>query len=182
MGEDLGQVDPPQPEKPEKPAPQVVKGDWTDSPGQEASNCKTFKVMQTRSVTTTEYIWDAAGAKWVLDTANAQVTTEKGARDMSAAEKEKCALSPEEPSPDNPNPDKPGKPDVKPETKPGTGTDNGAVKPGNTESKPGTKPRQQNTTSAMPSTGASSELSLLLAALSIGFGGVLLLSRNRIRN
>ncbi|WP_288335903.1 family 20 glycosylhydrolase [uncultured Varibaculum sp.] len=182
MGEDPGQVDPPQPEKPEKPAPKVVKGDWTDSPGQEASNCKTFKVMQTRSVTTTEYIWDAAGAKWVLDTANAQVTTEKGARDMSAAEKEKCALSPEEPSPDNPNPDKPGKPDVKPETKPGTGTDNGAVKPGNTESKPGTKPRQQNTTSAMPSTGASSELSLLLAALSIGFGGVLLLSRNRIRN
>ena len=117
----------------------------------------------------------------MLDTANAQVTTEQGVRDMSAAEKEKCAASPEEPSPDNPSPDKPGKPDGQPDTKPGTGSDNGAVKPGNTGSKPDAKPRQQNTTSAMPSTGASSELSLLLAALSIGFGGVLLLSRHRTR-
>ena len=130
----------------------------------------------------TDYSWDTAGAKWVLDTANAQVTTEQRVRDMSAAEKEKCALSPEEPNPDNPNPDKPGKPDGQPDTKPGTGSDSGAVKPGSTGSKPTAKPRQQNTTSAMPSTGASSELSLLLAALSIGFGGVLLLSRHRTRS
>ncbi|WP_156163631.1 hypothetical protein [Demequina subtropica] len=73
--------------KPEKPAPQVDRGQW------EVSDyaCGTETVEKTRTITTTDWVWDESAWEWVLDQ-QSSTTTEKTSRDMTEAEKaEHCA-------------------------------------------------------------------------------------------
>ncbi len=76
------------PEKISPPDPQVVTSDWKDG----TIVCDTTTVEQTRTVTTTPYVWDSNTLTWVLDTANAVVTTETRTRPLSKSEQTTCPV------------------------------------------------------------------------------------------
>ena len=70
--------------QPTQPEAKVTYTEWQDG----VKSCETGKVTQTRTKTTTPYVWD--GSKWVLDTANATSTTETQTRAMTEAELKAC--------------------------------------------------------------------------------------------
>ncbi|MCW1069381.1 hypothetical protein OJ604_11285, partial [Streptococcus anginosus] len=49
------------------PADTVTEGEWEDATDQNAKNCDTKQVTQTRTVTTTPHKWDAGSKTWVAD-------------------------------------------------------------------------------------------------------------------
>lgn len=73
------------PVKPTQPADQVVYGNWADSTGTGVINCTAGTVSQSRSVTTTPYVWN--GTVWVLGDMTT-TTTETRPRQLTAAEKQ----------------------------------------------------------------------------------------------
>ena len=86
-----GQPDTPQPPR---PADKVTETPWVD--GQFA--CDDVSVTQTRTVTTTPYVWD--GEQWVLDTENATTEQQTGSRALGEDEYYTCPV-------DNPQPPRP---------------------------------------------------------------------------
>ncbi|MGJ9460981.1 Ig-like domain-containing protein [Actinotignum sp. GS-2025g] len=77
-----------------KPADKIDNAEWVDSTDEGAKDCATGKVIQSRTVTTTPYKWDAGTKKWVLDTEKAVTTTETQKRDMTDSEFQVCTPAP----------------------------------------------------------------------------------------
>ncbi|AIE83010.1 Ig-like domain-containing protein [Actinotignum schaalii] len=76
------------------PEPVVTEGEWTDATDQNAKNCDTKQVTQTRTVTTTPHKWDAAGKQWVADPEHATTKTETQTRAMTDSELQVCTPKP----------------------------------------------------------------------------------------
>lgn len=74
--------------RPDTPDPLVETSEWVDGDFE----CDDTTVVQTRTVTTTPYIWDGSG--FVLDTENAKVETETQVRDLTADEIVPCPTEP----------------------------------------------------------------------------------------
>ncbi|MGJ9483182.1 Ig-like domain-containing protein [Actinotignum sp. GS-2025f] len=76
------------------PEPVVTEGAWEDATDQNAKDCDTKQVTQTRTVTTTPHKWDAASKTWVADPDNAKVETQTQTRDMTDSELQVCTPKP----------------------------------------------------------------------------------------
>ncbi|MDK6689909.1 hypothetical protein QP246_10795, partial [Aerococcus urinae] len=76
------------------PADTVTEGEWEDATDQNAKNCDTKQVTQTRTVTTTPHKWDPAGKQWVADPDNAKVETQTQTRAMTDSELQVCTPKP----------------------------------------------------------------------------------------
>ncbi|MCW1053093.1 hypothetical protein OJ610_09730, partial [Streptococcus anginosus] len=76
------------------PADTVTEGEWEDATDQNAKNCDTKQVTQTRTVTTTPHKWDSGKRQWVLDTSKASKKTETRQRDMNDGEHRACSPQP----------------------------------------------------------------------------------------
>ncbi|MGJ9620544.1 Ig-like domain-containing protein [Actinotignum sp. GS-2025c] len=76
------------------PEPVVTEGEWTDATDQNAKNCDTKQVTQTRTVTTTPHKWDAASKTWVADPEHATTKTETQTRAMTDSELQVCTPKP----------------------------------------------------------------------------------------
>lgn len=74
----------------DKPDDKVVKSEWVDGD----KSCESKTVTQTRTVTTTPYVYDAEQGKWVLG--SPVVKTETQTRDMTEAEAEACTATSDE--------------------------------------------------------------------------------------
>ncbi|MGJ9467911.1 hypothetical protein, partial [Actinotignum sp. GS-2025b] len=76
------------------PADTVTEGEWEDATDQNAKNCDTKQVTQTRTVTTTPHKWDAGSKTWVADPEHATTKTETQTRAMSDEELQVCTPKP----------------------------------------------------------------------------------------
>ncbi|MGJ9575035.1 Ig-like domain-containing protein, partial [Actinotignum sp. GS-2025b] len=76
------------------PEPVVTEVAWEDATDQNAKNCDTKQVTQTRTVTTTPHKWDPAGKQWVADPDNAKVETQTQTRAMTDSELQVCTPKP----------------------------------------------------------------------------------------
>ncbi|MGJ9620323.1 Ig-like domain-containing protein [Actinotignum sp. GS-2025c] len=78
------------------PAPEdtVTESAWEDATDQNAKNCDTKQVTQTRTVTMTPHKWDPAGKQWVADPDHATTKTETQTRDMTDSELQVCTPKP----------------------------------------------------------------------------------------
>ncbi|MHA9728084.1 Ig-like domain-containing protein [Actinotignum timonense] len=77
-----------------RPADKIDTTEWVDSTEEDAKDCATGKVTQTRSKTTTPYKWDTVAHEYVLDTENSVTVTETQTRDMTDAELQVCTPKP----------------------------------------------------------------------------------------
>lgn len=71
---------------PTQPNPQVEKSEWVDEPWE----CGVTTTTQTRTITTTPYVWNADKWDWVLDEANSTTTTKTRTRDLTRDEWKTC--------------------------------------------------------------------------------------------
>ena len=173
--------------KPEKPDALVVNGEWADGD----FVCTDTEVIQTRTVTTTEYVFDTESWTWV---AGEPVVTEQTQTRPLTEEESTCPVIPEEPEPpvvtpespvtpeppvdnpqppvtDTPKPDAPQKDVTKPDSpKKDIGT------PVHIEKKDMTKRVAQDT---LPNAGGPSIVAGIAAVLALIVGGVLLFRRKR---
>jgi LPXTG-motif cell wall-anchored protein len=76
------------------PDPKVTVTQWKD----ETIVCNATTVAQTRTVTTTPYVWDPQTSTFVLDEANTTIVTETRTRELRPDEIVPCAVLPPGPS------------------------------------------------------------------------------------
>src|SRR5690625_5038534 len=74
-----------------KPEPIIKYGKWSKW----NVDCEAGKATKSRTVTTTDYIWNSKKKAWVIDSGNSTTTTDQKTRSLKDHEKRECTPKPE---------------------------------------------------------------------------------------